>query len=102
MMHDDDECARPLLRWAFPLFYCTAPLQEYVQHLIRRQGPLLWPLLQAGAAVLVAGSAGQMPKEVTSALERVVSEQTGASQEAASAWVKGLMKAGRLQVEAWA
>ena len=84
------------------LLYCVALLQEYVQHLIRRQGPLLWQRLQAGAAVLVAGAAGQMPKEVTSALERVVGEQTGASQEAASSWVKGLVRAGRLQVEAWA
>jgi len=43
----------------------------YVTHRVKEAGAAVWGALAAGGAVLVAGSAGQMPKDVHAALLEV-------------------------------
>ncbi|KAJ4780650.1 NADPH-dependent diflavin oxidoreductase 1 [Rhynchospora pubera] len=73
----------------------------YVQHKIREQSARVWGLLNAGAAIYLAGSSTKMPADVTEALEEVVAKESGVSREAAARWLKTLEKAGRFNIETW-
>ncbi|KAH7373999.1 hypothetical protein KP509_17G083200 [Ceratopteris richardii] len=73
----------------------------YVQHKIEEQSEKVWTMLNAGCAVYIAGSAVKMPSDVFSALERVVMQKGGMSEEAARRWLKQLERVGRYHVEAW-
>ncbi|KAL1566586.1 multidrug-resistance type transporter [Salvia divinorum] len=77
------------------------PHKVYVQHKMREQSSKIWSLLSQGAAVYVAGSANKMPADVLSALEEIVSNETGVPKEAASTWIRTLERAGKYHVEAW-
>lgn len=77
------------------------PHKVYVQHKMREQSGKIWSLLNQGAAVYVAGSANKMPSDVLSALEEIVSTETGVPREAAARWIRTLERAGKYHVEAW-
>ncbi|CAI9110692.1 OLC1v1010760C1 [Oldenlandia corymbosa var. corymbosa] len=77
------------------------PKKVYVQHKMREQSMRIWNLLSQGAAVYVAGSADKMPSDVMSALEEIISMESGATKEAAGKWIRALEKAGKYHVESW-
>ncbi|CAL9222245.1 unnamed protein product [Arabidopsis halleri] len=85
----------------YTAFSRDQPKKVYVQHKICEMSKKVWDLLCDGAAIYVAGSSTKMPSDVMSALEEIVSEETGGSKEVASRWLKDLEKARRYNVEAW-
>lgn len=74
----------------------------YVTHLIKQASSTLWAALEAGAWVVVAGSAKKMPADVRAAFEAVAVEAGGMDASGARAWLRRLVAAGRYSVEAWA
>ncbi|KAK3035223.1 hypothetical protein RJ639_033857 [Escallonia herrerae] len=85
----------------FVAFSRDQPEKIYVQHKMREQSTRIWNLLREGAAVYVAGSSNNMPSDVFSAFEEIISKESGVSREAAVRLLRGLEKAGRYNVEAW-
>lgn len=77
------------------------PKKVYVQHKMREQSTKIWSLLTQGAAIYVAGSADKMPSDVLSALEQIISVESGATKEAAGGWIRALEKAGKYHIESW-
>lgn len=75
--------------------------QVYVTHRLRELGPQVWPLLQRGARVYVAGSAQKMPADVLASLEAVAAQHGGLGEEGARQWVRQLELTQRYCVEAW-
>ena len=73
----------------------------YVQHRMKEQSKRIWSLLSAGAAVYVAGSSTKMPADVLSAMEEIISKESGVPKESAVRWLKVQEKAGKYNVEAW-
>lgn len=73
----------------------------YVTHCVAAAGAAVWGALAAGAAVLVAGSAGQMPKDVHAALVAVVQEHGELDVKGAAEFLRRLERAGRYSVEAY-
>jgi sulfite reductase alpha subunit-like flavoprotein len=73
----------------------------YVTHRLAAAGAGVWAALAAGGAVLVAGSAGQMPKDVHAALVKVVQEHGGFDAKGAADFLRHLERAGRYSVEAY-
>ena len=55
-----------------------------------------------GGAVYVAGSAGQMPKDVRAAIAAAIGGRQGLSESEAEAYMRNLESSRRYQVEAWA
>ncbi|CAJ0961080.1 unnamed protein product, partial [Mesorhabditis belari] len=68
----------------------------YVQHLLKKEAALIWRLLQQGAYIFVAGSAGEMPNGVCEMLGEIGKEIGGEEN-----LVKTLETQGRLQFETW-
>ena len=68
---------------------------RYVQHAILAASDRLWPLLEADAQVFVCGDGKQMAPAVREALIDLCEAQTGVDRDAASAWLEGLIDAGR-------
>ena len=64
----------------------------YVQHLMVRQGAELWTWLRKGAAFYVCGDASRMAKDVDQALQAVVREHGGLSEEDAVSFINQLKK----------
>lgn len=85
----------------FVAFSRDQPEKIYVQHKMKEERQRIWALLCAGAAVYIAGSATKMPADVLSAMEEIVSIESGLSRESASRWLKKLEREGRYNVEAW-
>lgn len=75
--------------------------KTYVQSKLVLHGTLVWRLLEAGAVVLVSGSARRMPADVRKALCRVVRERGGLAETEAEAYIAALESRGRYKVEAW-
>ena len=75
--------------------------KTYVQAKIRLHGRLVWRLLQAGAVVLVSGSARRMPRDVRRAICAAIEEHGGLDAQAAERFVLGLEASRRYIVEAW-
>ncbi|EDQ91424.1 uncharacterized protein MONBRDRAFT_14947 [Monosiga brevicollis MX1] len=75
--------------------------KQYVQHVMAEHEALLWESLQAGASILLAGNANQMPKAVRDAFLDTVRRKGGLDGAAAEAYVAQLEKTGRYQVETW-
>lgn len=74
----------------------------YVTHLIEQQASQLWPLLQEdNTIILIAGSAKRMPKDVKSALKKVIVAQGGLDEGQADTVIQRIIRAKRLVVEAW-
>jgi sulfite reductase alpha subunit-like flavoprotein len=63
--------------------------REYVQTLIVREAPIVWPLLQQGAYVYICGSAA-MRDSVRSAFRTVAATAGGMTADAAEAFIKDL------------
>ncbi|CAA6664851.1 unnamed protein product [Spirodela intermedia] len=59
----------------------------------------VWRLLSGGAAVYIAGST-RMPADVVEALEEIIAEEAGLSEEAAARWL-GKERAEKIFIEAW-
>ncbi|KAJ1285261.1 hypothetical protein BS78_03G266700 [Paspalum vaginatum] len=85
----------------FVAFSRDQPQKIYVQHKIKEQSARVWNLLISGAAVYIAGSSTKMPADVTAALEEVICKEGGATQAAASKWLRELERAGRFNIETW-
>lgn len=77
------------------------PQKVYVQHKMKDQSTRIWNLLSEGAAVYVAGSSNNMPADVLSTFEEIVSKEGGVPKEAAIRWLRALEKGGKYHVEAW-
>ncbi|KAF7819990.1 NADPH-dependent diflavin oxidoreductase 1 isoform X2 [Senna tora] len=77
------------------------PQKVYVQHKMREQSGRIWNLLDEGAAIYIAGSSTKMPADVSSALEEIVSKESGITKENAVRWLRGLEKCGKYHIEAW-
>ena len=85
--------------------------KRYVTHLLREDADELWRLLSppaAGsssdlppAAVVVAGSAKNMPRDVQLCFEAVAAERGGLGDEGGRAFVRKMVSSGRYFVEAW-
>jgi len=75
--------------------------KTYVQHKIRKDGEKVWSLLNAGAHVLVAGSAKSMPADVRKALADTMQLHGGFSEEAAEKALKQMERQGKYRVDCW-
>lgn len=67
----------------------------YVQHRIWEQRKDLYAWIEDGAAIYVCGDANAMAKDVNHALIRVIADQAGTDEEAASAKLDALRRDGR-------
>ncbi|XP_072961674.1 NADPH-dependent diflavin oxidoreductase 1 isoform X1 [Typha angustifolia] len=85
----------------FVAFSRDQPKKIYVQHKIREESTRIWSLLNAGAAIYIAGSSTKMPADVTKALEEVISKESGMSKESASRWLRAQERTGRFNIETW-
>ncbi|PKA64289.1 NADPH-dependent diflavin oxidoreductase ATR3 [Apostasia shenzhenica] len=85
----------------FVAFSRDQPRKIYVQHKMKEESNRIWSLLSSGAAVYLAGSSMKMPADVTSVLEEIVAEQSGASEESAARWLKMQERAGKFHIESW-
>ena len=71
--------------------------KEYVQHVVRRESPLVAQFVRDGARVFIAGNAKQMPDQVTQEIARAV----GKSGEEADKFVEEMICLKRLQMDTW-
>jgi len=78
------------------------PAKVYVTHKLREAGSTVWRLLSTHqATVLVAGSAGQMPKDVHAAFQDIARKHGGMDEKQASNFVRLLERRARYVVEAY-
>jgi len=84
---------------------CSIPPtgKVYVTHKIRLHSAAVWSLLQQGAVIFIAGSAGKrMPSNVKNAILNVIQHhQGGSAQEAAQYFKERFESKGKFLVEAW-
>jgi sulfite reductase alpha subunit-like flavoprotein len=73
----------------------------YVTHRLAAHGAEVWQLLDAGAHVYVAGSSGQMPKDVRAALVEIVASHGAMAPDAAEAYVGKMEVLKRYIAETW-
>ena len=74
----------------------------HVTHRLKEHGAAVWRAVhECGGAVLVAGRAGAMPRDVKAALVAVAVAHGGLSEADAASFVKGLERRQRLCVEAY-
>ena len=74
----------------------------YVTHRLEEAGKEIWDLLNVhGASVVVAGAAGQMPKDVHVALHKLVMVHGAMESKQADAFLRALEKRQRYCVEAY-
>ena len=71
--------------------------REYVQHVVRREAPLVAQFVRDGARVYIAGNAKQMPDQVTQEIARAV----GKSGDEADKLVEEMIRLKRLQMDTW-
>ena len=83
--------------------FCRADGQPktYVQDLIERDQDRVWNLIAAGAVIYVCGNAHTMAPAVRAALSTIYQAKTGASDEAAQAWLTDLTTGERLLEDIW-
>ncbi|CAK8540557.1 unnamed protein product [Lathyrus sativus] len=77
------------------------PEKVYVQHRMKEHSERVWNLLAEGAAVYIAGSSTNMPTDVTSAFEEIVSKENDVSKEDAVRLIRALERSGKYHIEAW-
>ena len=82
-------------------FSRDTPDKVYVQHKMKQQAKELYAWLEEGAHFYVCGDASRMAKDVAKALQEVVVEQGGKSEEDAAAYVKQLKKDKRYQQDVY-
>ena len=71
--------------------------KEYVQHVVRREAPLVARFVRDGARVFIAGNAKQMPDQVT----QEVAAAVGLRGEEADKFVEEMTRSKRLQMDTW-
>ena len=71
--------------------------KEYVQHVVRREAPLVAQFVRDGARVFIAGNAKQMPDQVT----QEVAAAIGLRGEEAEKFVEDMTRHKRLQMDTW-
>uniref|UniRef100_A0A1I7V4S7 NADPH-dependent diflavin oxidoreductase 1 n=1 Tax=Caenorhabditis tropicalis TaxID=1561998 RepID=A0A1I7V4S7_9PELO len=74
-----------------PAFSRDTEKKIYVQHKMRERAADIKRLLEAGASVFIAGSAGEMPKAVSEVLTEIQGEE----------WMKKAEETGGIQFETW-
>ena len=67
----------------------------YVQHLMEREGAVLWDWLERGAAIYLCGDAGRMATDVDRALHAVIAREGGMGAKEAAAYVDALRREDR-------
>lgn len=82
-------------------FSRDTPDKVYVQHKMKQRAKDLFAWLEEGAHFYVCGDASRMAKDVATALQEVVVEQGGMSEEDAAAYVKQLKKDKRYQQDVY-
>jgi sulfite reductase (NADPH) flavoprotein alpha-component len=82
-------------------FSRDTPEKVYVQHKMKERAGDLFAWLEEGAHFYVCGDASRMAKDVATALQEVVQEQGGFSEEDAVAYVKKLKKEKRYQQDVY-
>jgi len=82
-------------------FSRDTPEKVYVQHKMKERAGDLFAWLEEGAHFYVCGDASRMAKDVATALQEVVQEQGGFSEEDAAAYVKKLKKEKRYQQDVY-
>jgi sulfite reductase (NADPH) flavoprotein alpha-component len=73
----------------------------YVQDRMRETGKEIWQWIEEGAHLYVCGDAKRMAKDVEAALVEIVAAEGGKSTDEAVAFVSGLKKAGRFQLDVY-
>lgn len=74
----------------------------YVQHRVRQEGAMVAHFLRRGAGVIVAGSAGSMPRDVRTAIvDLLVDHGLASDATEAEAAVRRMETTGRYQCEVW-
>lgn len=86
----------------FPAFSRDQEDKIYVQHILKKQGPLVWDLLDnQGAYFYIAGNANQMPDNVRDAVKEIIQDEAEVSEDDADVYIKTLERVKRFQIEAW-
>lgn len=67
----------------------------YVQHALAAVAPTLWPLFGQGVQLFICGDGKHMAPAVREALLEMHESRTGGTRDEASAWLEGLIDAGR-------
>lgn len=73
----------------------------YVQHRIMENAKEIWELINAGAKILIAGSSGEMPKQVVSAIKQSIISHGGIAELGADKFIEMLEKRKCIQYETW-
>lgn len=73
----------------------------YVQHKMRQFEQAIWEHFEKGAYFLIAGSAKQMPKDVTDELKSIIQSHLSLMDNEVTELVEKMEKSGRLQFETW-
>ncbi len=73
-----------------------------MQHLIQQQGELVWRLVSgSNAYIYISGNSNQMPQDVSNAFRDVFRQFGSMKETEADAYMNGLEKQGRYQMETW-
>ncbi|KAI8803638.1 cytochrome P450 [Cladochytrium replicatum] len=75
--------------------------KTYVQHLLLRDGAMLWKLVQQGGVLFVCGNASKLARDVRAAVEEIAVQVGGLSQEAAARYIQDLQNGGRYNEDVW-
>ena len=84
-----------------PAFSRDGDTKDYVQHRVAHHAARVWNMLEAGAAVYVAGSSASMPQDVRDTLSQVVEACGRMSRDDAGVYLRRMEASGRYVVEAW-
>ena len=84
-----------------PAFSRDGDTKDYVQHRVAHHAARVWNMLEAGAAVYVAGSSASMPQDVRDTLSQVVEACGRMSRDDAGVYLRRMEANGRYVVEAW-
>ncbi|EGD77066.1 NADPH dependent diflavin oxidoreductase 1 [Salpingoeca rosetta] len=73
----------------------------YVQHKMREHAGAIYSAIARGAYILLAGSSGNMPKQVREAFVDIIQQEGGKTAKEAEAMVKDMERTGRYTCETW-
>lgn len=73
----------------------------YVQHRISENSKEMWNLINSGAKIFIAGSAGDMPKQVISVFKQIFIGEGNMSSDEADKFIEIMEKKKLIQYETW-
>jgi sulfite reductase (NADPH) flavoprotein alpha-component len=95
--YEDFFTSRPHLRLS-TAFSRDQKEKRYVQHCLLEEGADVWEWITSGASIFICGDAKQMAKDVTAALETIITQHGG---EDGQTFLRALRKEGRLQLDVY-